>query len=420
MNDDQVVADWMAEEVRAFAREVWAPDLTLRSWWAALANVGWAMPSWPEGCGGRGLDPAADVMVRLLLQAHGLIPPPDGLGQMLGGPVLLHHGEKTQIERFLWSLAAGLETWCQLFSEPSAGSDLASVRTSAIRDGDTWVVHGQKVWTSGAHLADRGLLLARTDGSAPKHLGMTFFILDMDQPGVKVRPLRDMSGHAFFSEVFIDGAIMADADRVGSVGDGWSVALTTLAFERAGLSHRRGIGPQADPIRPGGRSGFLDMTVGDLLAFMDMSVSSRSSTSAKWREPGRLVELARDRARSMETLLRQQLAGYHASFVSAELTRNRARHSGSPRLGPLGKLATSSLIAPSRDLAASLLGPEGMLMENKMAEVAEVAQAVLHSPAGSIAGGTDEVQRNIIGERVLGLPAEPRIDRHLPFREIPS
>src|SRR5947207_3869296 len=214
----------MSDEIHDWLDRTWHDDLTLREWWAALAEAGWAFPSWPKGYGGRDLPPAEARAVGQALGEVGAIGPPGGLGQMMGGPVVVEHGNDEQRDWWVRRLASGLESWCQLFSEPGAGSDLASLQTKAVRDGDVWVVNGQKVWTSGARTADRGMIVARTDADAPKHKGITYFIIDMDQPGVEVRPLRQMDGGATFNEVFLTDAVVSHDAVVGTPSNGWMVA----------------------------------------------------------------------------------------------------------------------------------------------------------------------------------------------------
>ncbi|MGH9048975.1 MAG: acyl-CoA dehydrogenase family protein, partial [Acidimicrobiia bacterium] len=223
------------DEVRAWLKENWDPDLTVAQWWDRLAESGWAMPQWPEQWFGRGLPGNLARVVSEEIRAAGAIGAPSGLGVLLAAPTILAHGTDEQKGRYLRPILNGEEGWCQLFSEPGAGSDLASLQCKAERDGDEWVVNGQKVWTSGAQIADLGMLIARTDPDAPKHKGITYFAIEMDQPGVEIRPLREMTGRALFNEVFFDDARVADAARIGGLNEGWAVANTTLANERAGL-----------------------------------------------------------------------------------------------------------------------------------------------------------------------------------------
>ena len=234
----------------------------MAQWWALLTAAGWAAPSMPVEAGGRGWGRQQSGVVAATMAAHNVVGPPVGLGAMLAAPTIAAHGTQDQVDRLVPPILDGTVAWCQLFSEPGAGSDLAGLQTRAVRDGDEWVVTGQKVWTSGGQVAQRGMLLARTDQDAPKHQGITYFAFDMDQPGVDVRPLREMTGRALFNEVFIDEARVAEADLVGGVGNGWAVANTTLMVERASLG---GGGRRPVSVPEGPKAGRLDARVGDFV-----------------------------------------------------------------------------------------------------------------------------------------------------------
>ena len=266
-----------AREAAAWIARQWDPDLTVRAWWALLAESGWGFPAWPAEWFGRGLSADAAAGVRSAFAASGALPPPAGLGQLLGGPMLLVHGSQEQRARFLPGLARGEESWCQFFSEPGAGSDLAGAQTRAVRHGDGWMVDGQKVWTSGAQWADRGMLLARTDRDVPKHQGLSFFIIDVGQPGVEVRPLHQMNGEHSFNEVFFTGAHVSDDRIVGEPGGGWSVAVTVLMYERFMASL-----PSA---MPGAKAGRLGQPAGE--------APGHGGTRQEEHQPGR-----RDRPRA--------------------------------------------------------------------------------------------------------------------------
>src|SRR6201994_3040180 len=232
----------------------WDPALTVRAWWARLADSGWAFPTWPTAWFGQGMSADAAAGARSAFADSGALPPPTGLGQLLGAPMLLLHASEEQKARFLPALARGEESWCQFFSEPGSGSDLASAQTRAVRDGERWTVDGQKVWTSGAQWADRGMLLARTNRDVPKHQGLSFFIIDIDQPGIDVRPLHQMNGEHGFNEVFFTGAHIDDDRMISEPGNGWSVAVTVLMYERFMVSL-----PSA---MPGSKVGHLDPPAG--------------------------------------------------------------------------------------------------------------------------------------------------------------
>jgi alkylation response protein AidB-like acyl-CoA dehydrogenase len=394
-------------DVQQWLEETWDPHRTLREWWQQLSAAGYAFPTWPEGLGGRAWSAAQAREVALALTAAGVVGPPAGVGQSLGAPTLLAHATAPQQERLIPSLATGTESWCQLFSEPGAGSDLASLRTSAVLDGDEWVVTGEKVWSSGAHVADRGLLLARTDRDAPKHAGISYFVIDMDQPGIEVRPLRQMNGAAEFCEVFLTEARVPVDRLVGERGGGWEVARTTLAFERVNVAAsgtRTGVGAA-----PGARAGMLERTVGDILrAAASAPLAAVSGFVIGNRVLGELArELGRD-----DHIIRQRLSGFRIQTELNRLNGLRARaaaKAGRPA-GPeasIGKLAMSNIARTSRDVAFSCMGADGMLQDADAPLGGAVHRVALASFGAAIGGGTDEIQRNVIGERSLGLPKEP-------------
>jgi alkylation response protein AidB-like acyl-CoA dehydrogenase len=355
-----------------------------RAFLAALAPGGWVVATWPADCGGRGasVDDAAVIAEELAaFEAPDLYPYLVGLHVV--GPTLVALATPEQRRRWLPAIASGTEIWCQLFSEPGAGSDLANLATRAERDGERWRVTGQKVWSSRAAYAQLGFLLARTDLDALKHAGITAFALDMAGPGVEVRPLRQMNGDAHFSEVFLDGALVADADRIGEPGDGWRVARAALANERGALG----------------------------------TVSAGTGVSAL-----RLAALARARGRADDPVARDRVAAAHVAAETARLTRGRARAQAEAGRTPGpegsgGKLAGSATFKRTVDAAVSLLGPAAVAGSDPTAD--EWRTLFLTAPSVSIRGGTDEIQRNIVGERVLGLPPEPRVDTDRPWRDVP-
>jgi alkylation response protein AidB-like acyl-CoA dehydrogenase len=359
----------------------------------ARFDLGLAWVWFPEGLGGLGADRSLQLQVDERLAEAGAPDPraTNLLGVGMGAPVLLAHGTREQQERLLRPMFTGEEIWCQLFSEPGAGSDLGSLSTRAVRRGDEWVVDGQKVWTSLAHVAQRGMLPARTDPDLPKHRGMTYFILDMRTPGIEVRPLRQMTGGAEFTEVFLDGVRVPDSDRVGEVGEGWRVALATLMNERVMLGGdvgSRGSGPIGAAVKAWHRFGHSDPA------------------------------------------LRDRLAGLWAAAEAARLTSLRAAQSarqGTP--GPEGstlKITFASLNQQISDLTVDLMGPEGMgydsyemVMSDHVTEPGDPRKAFVRYRGNSIEGGTSEIMKNIVGERVLGLPGEPRVDKDLPWSRVP-
>jgi len=353
-----------------------------RAWLSSLADGGWAVSTWPAEYGGRGASPAE---AGAIAREFGAFEQPDLypylVGLQVAAPALIDVATPEQCARWLPPIKTGDEIWCQLFSEPGAGSDLANVATRAERDGDVWRVTGQKVWSSRAHYAQRGFLLARTDPSAVKHAGITAFAIEMDAPGVDIRPLRQMNGDTHFSEVFLDSAPVADADRIAEVGEGWRVARTALAHERGAVG-LAGTGTGM----PGGR----------------------------------LLDLAR--SLDVDGVQRDRIMAVHVAAEAARLTVRRARAAAQAGRtpGPEGsgaKLRGSAVFKTTADAALALLGPDGVAEPH--AGPGDWQTFFLTAPSISIRGGTDEIQRNIIGERVLGLPPEPRTDTDRPWDEIP-
>jgi alkylation response protein AidB-like acyl-CoA dehydrogenase len=409
--------DLVRDEVRAWLKENWDPDLTVAQWWDRLAESGWAMPQWPEEWFGRGLPGNLARVASEEIRAAGAIGPPSGLGVLLAAPTILAHGSDEQKRRYLRPILNGEEGWCQLFSEPGAGSDLASLQCKAERDGDEWVVNGQKVWTSGAQIADLGMLIARTDPDAPKHTGITYFAIEMDQPGVEIRPLREMTGRALFNEVFFDDARVADAARIGGLNEGWGVANTTLANERAGLGS--GGSGAVGGAAPGAKARMLGKRVGDVAS----GPAPRAAGSASGRSAHMLVDIARDQGRDGDVHLRQQLAQLYTLTEIGKFTALRARAAKAAGRAPgpeanTAKLLMSRITRLSRDLGLEIIGPHGMLMGKDAPMNGMLQEMALFAPAVSIYGGSDEIQKNIIGERVLGLPKEPGPDKGTPFREL--
>jgi alkylation response protein AidB-like acyl-CoA dehydrogenase len=406
------------DEFRSWLADNWDPDATVAEWWERFGESGWAAPTWPEEWFGKGLARDAVAIVGEELRAAGAVGPPSGLGMLLAGPTILTHGNDEQKERYLRPIVTGQEGWCQLFSEPGAGSDLASLQTKAERDGDEWVINGQKVWTSGGQAAELGMLLARTDPDAPKHKGISYFALPMNQSGVEVRPLREMTGRALFSEVFFDSARVADDAIIGDLNGGWAVANTTLANERAGL----GVGGSGagGAAFPGKKAGMLDVRVGDL-------AERTSRSGVQPANFGRAYELlttiAEKLGRSDDPHIRQQLVELYMLTELGRITGLRVKASMAAGRGPgpeanTAKLNMSRVCRLVRDLGPAILGPEAMLLGNETTGGGVVQELMLFAPAPSIYGGTDEIQKNIIGERVLGLPKEPGPDKNTPFREL--
>jgi alkylation response protein AidB-like acyl-CoA dehydrogenase len=426
-------------ELTAWLERNWDPDLTVGEWWERLGLAGWAAPMLPENAFGRGLSRADGVRVQETIAEFGALGAPGGLGLLLAAPTIAAHGTQEQIDRYVRDIVTGQKAWCQLFSEPSAGSDLAGLNTRAVKDGDVWIVNGQKVWTSSGHVADLGMLLARTNSDVPKHEGITYFAFDMHQPGVDVRPLREMTGRALFNEVFITDAVVADDAAIGGLHNGWAVANTTLGFERAGLGAGGG-SEAAGAATPGTVAGDLERRAGDFV---------RGSGSGPRRQRGgglagmfglagaMLAELAKANGKIGDPVLRQDLMRLYTLNEIAKYTNLRQRAlkaigqdvPGGPNIA---KLTMSRILRLSRDLGLRIIGPLGTLHAynphdrtaldevtgNPLAGL--VTEVALFSPGPSIYGGTDEIQRNIIGERVLGLPKEPSDDRTKPFKDLPK
>ena len=391
--------------------------MTVREWWAALAASGLAFPTWPTGLGGLSADTQAANSIAKAFGNSGVIGSPPGLGTLMGGPVVATFGTPDQRARLLPPLATGVEGWCQLFSEPGAGSDLASLSTRAVRDGDEWIITGQKVWTSGANHARRGMLIARTDWDQPKHRGISYFIIDLDQPGVEIRPIHQMNGRAHFSEVFFNEARVAEADRIGEINHGWEIASATLRFERSGLSaHGRG----AIQVHAGELAGNLDRTVGEV-------VESNRTTKAPDDEgaPGTFASLLH-LAKSMGTLgetIRIQLVDVYAREQIAGWSQARTRAAALMGKPPGPESSTSKLwwtegLRQSASTGMSILGAHGMLIGPMTPSGGAVQTFALTIPSASIAGGSDEVQRNIVAERALGLPKDLSVDTDVAFKDV--
>jgi alkylation response protein AidB-like acyl-CoA dehydrogenase len=404
-----------AAEARAWLEGSWDPQRPLGEWWAQLAESGWGFPHYPPEWFGRGLSLDEAARVRAELEAVGAYGPPHGIATMMVAPLLLELGTDEQRRRWLPGIVAGTDVWCQLFSEPGAGSDLAGVATRAVLDGDQWVVNGQKVWTSGGHYAKRAILVARTDPDVPKHRGLSFFVIEMDQPGVEARPLVQMTGDAEFNEVFLTDAVVPAENLIGDINHGWGVALRLLSHERGSLDPEAEAGIQHDLDHrvPAGRyaSGELD----------DGTRGYMPRGSDAWRL---LLELVREAGASERPVVRQRLARIYSWLQIARYSaaRSAAERRAGRLPGPevsLGKLASVRLMRAWRDLALEVLGPAGQLAGAVAPRAGLLTQIALSVPGMSIAGGTDEIQRNIVAERVLGLPGEPRLDKHVPFKDVP-
>jgi alkylation response protein AidB-like acyl-CoA dehydrogenase len=385
----------LRQQVRNLLDLYAGPAVSTRDFLGSRFDAGLAWVHFPPGLGGLGLPRSCQHEVDSMLAAAE-VPGPDlgrntiGLG--MAAPTLIAYGSPAQQRRYLRPLYTGEEVWCQLFSEPGAGSDLAAVTTRAVRDGGDWVVDGQKVWTSGAHNAQRAILLARTDSRVPKHAGLTYFVVDMASPGVEVRPLRQLTGEAEFNEVFLTGVRVLDADRIGEVGAGWTVATATLNSERVAIG--------AGSNREGGQIGLV---------------------ARDWRNnPALHTPAMHDRLLS--------------AWVDAEVTRLAGERLGQQlRAGEPGPEGSALKVAFAREaqhatgLALELDPSRGLEYDDW--ELVRPASAdllgrgpgfrYLRAKGNSIEGGTSEILRNVIAERILGLPREHRIDKDVPFSEVP-
>jgi alkylation response protein AidB-like acyl-CoA dehydrogenase len=396
MSDDQL---W--DDVNAWLGEHWDPDLTVDEWWRIVAAAGWTAPHLSVEQGGRGLSRRSSTVVRSAFASYGALRPPGGLGLLMAAPTILAHGTPEQIARHVTPILEGQVAWCQLFSEPGAGSDLAGLTTRAVRDGDHWIVTGQKVWSSQARESDHGMLLARTNPDVPKHAGISWFAFPLDQPGVTIRPLREMTGDAVFNEVFLDEAVCDHADLIGGEGDGWTVTRSTLHFERTGIGAG---GAHAGFPEPGPKGGTLGRRAGDAA----LEVPAEVTRVVSYAE---VAEAARRLGRSHDPLLRQKLARLFTYTETGRWNALRSRAEaargggdGGQTLASVGKLAQTRIVKLAAEVGLDLVGPGGTLNGPDGPEQGRFADAFTFAPASSIYGGTDEIQRNIVAERALGLP----------------
>lgn len=402
-------------EVRAWLAEHWDPTLDLIEWRNMLADSGWGMPAWPQQWFGRHLPAALLPGVNEEFAAFNAVGVARTGIRMLAAETLLEHGSDFHKNKFLRRILTGEDTWCQLFSEPGSGSDLAGSTTRADFDGSNWIINGQKLWTTSAHHAQYGLLLARTDWDVPKHQGLSYFVLPMEQEGIEVQQLRQMNGHASFNQVFITDATIEPELLVSKVGNGWRVAMTTLAHERRGADALRGANRDSGLVGP-----IYDAERKEIATVME---------PYKWypQRAGR-VDLVMPRAsetgRLSDPVVRQEIAKLLVLSKTAEWTALRARaaqQQGRPQgpEGSLGKLAASNVARAASRVHTLISGADAMLTGSDSPLNGIIAEILVSVPATSIAGGTDEIQRNIIAERVLGMEKEPRFDTG-PFRDVPK
>ena len=359
-------------------------------WQKRKYDAGWACIRWPEEYGGRGASAIEQVIWN---QEEGRFSTPGsvfGIGQGMAAPTLMAWASEEHKREHLPPLASGEHIWCQLFSEPAGGSDLAALRTRAEKDGDEWIINGQKIWTSGAHYSDYGIIVLRTDPTVPKHKGLSYFFVDMKSPGIDIRPIKQISGGANFNEVFFNDVRVPDDQRLGAVGQGWQVALTTLMNERMAIG--------------GGGGGVGFRQVFDLACRVEID-----------GEPA-----IRDRN------VRAKLATWYAQETGLKYTGYRALSalSRGDTPGPensIGKLVAASKAQDMASFAMDLLELSGAVSDPAHAEAHGMYQATfMGAPGGRIAGGSDEIMLNIISERVLGLPQDVRVDKGIPFNEVPT
>ncbi|MEM7798658.1 MAG: acyl-CoA dehydrogenase family protein [Chloroflexota bacterium] len=362
-------------------------------WQKRKSDGGWACITWPEAFGGRGANAIEQVIFD---QEEAKLDTPYmgsyfSIGQGMAAPTIMTYGTPEMMARFLPKLASGEEIWCQLFSEPSAGSDLAGLRTKAEKDGDEWVVNGQKVWTTVAQHASYAILVVRTDPSVPKHKGMTYFLLDMHSPGIEVRPIKQISGGSSFNEVYLTDVRIPDSMRLGKIGQGWRVALTTLMNERASIG--------------GGNVSANFETVKELAKRLEIDGQPAIEDST----------------------VRSKLASWYVEEAGLKFTEYRTLTalSKGEEPGPessIGKLVAGVKGQDMASFAIDLLEQQGIQWDPEQDELEDAifVSNFMNLPGLRIAGGTDEIMLNIIAERVLGLPPEPRVDKTVPFSEVPT
>lgn len=396
------IRQWIAENAPTYLEESLAssgfgstntgdydPLLEAKKWQKKKSDAGWACIQWPKEYGGRDATPIQSVIWNQEEGVYGKLSGTFIIGQGMCGPTVMAYASEELKERYLPRLSSGEDVWCQLFSEPAAGSDLAGLRTRAEKEGDDWVINGQKIWTSGAQYSDYGILITRTDPEVAKHQGLTMFILDMKAEGIDIRPIKQANGDSGFNEVYFDNVRIADDHRLGAVGGGWQVALTTL------MNERLAIGGAISTGYPEIKEMLQTLPLADGMAIDDPAVRSK-------------------------------LADWHCKAAGLKNTASRAISALSKGETPgpensIGKLVAGGMMQDIAKFALDLQGLSGTIVDPDIAEGAARFQAMLmRSPAVRIEGGTDQILRNIIAERVLGLPADMRADKGLPFNKIPS
>ena len=384
-------SSWLAENAPTDdAFRALSPLEQAKVWQKRKYDAGWACIGWAPEFGGRSASAIEEVIWRQEESQYDLPANFFLIGQGMIGPTLMTWASDEDKARFLPPLASGEEVWCQLFSEPAGGSDLAALRTRAERDGDDWVINGQKIWTSGAHYSDYGVIVVRTDPTVPKHKGLSYFYVDMQAPGVEVKPIKQLTGDSDFNEVYFTDVRVSDSQRLGEVGQGWQVSLTTLMNERAAI---------------GGSFGQMDVSLA-------MSVAEE-------------VEID-GRPALEDAAVRARIANWYVQEAGLKYTgyRSLTALSRGALPGPensIGKLVGAPKMQAMSSYLMDLLGASGAIADESLAAKAGIIQrAYMGAPGLRIAGGTDEIMANIIAERVLGLPQEPRLDKGIPFNEVPT
>jgi alkylation response protein AidB-like acyl-CoA dehydrogenase len=403
-------------EARDWAKANWDGELSVAEWWKRLSAAGYSSPMLPVSAGGRGYSRELAHAVSAGLAEVGVVGPPNGLGLGLAAPTIATHGTPEQQARYLPPILDGSLAWCQLFSEPGAGSDLAGLGCKAERDGDEWIITGQKVWTSSGQIADMAMLLARTNPDAPKHQGISWFAIDMHQPGIEVRPLREMTGRALFNEVFLTEARVPHDAIIGGENNGWAVANTTLMFERASIGS--GHGTPMGAASPGTIAGHLTRPAAKHTTPPSGGLAAAAFGTLQLT---RLRKTATELGRTSDPVVRQGLAELHTLIELNRLNVMRAKSgNASPVFGNLAKLLLTHTLRRARDIANEVIGANGMLWGPSALTNGEIQELTVFSPGPAIYGGTDQIQRNIAAERGLGLPKEPGDFKTTPYRDLPK
>jgi alkylation response protein AidB-like acyl-CoA dehydrogenase len=387
----QEAADWLKANAPSKQDLEGMDEIEAAKFWQKKKyDAGWACITWNKEFGGRG---ATAIQSVIWNQEESKYDVPQGvfqIGQGMAAPTLMTWGRPEHHERYLPKLASGEEIWCQLFSEPAGGSDLAALRTKAEKEGDDWIINGQKIWTSGAHYSDYGILVVRTDPNVAKHKGLSYFFLDMKSPGVEIKPIKQLTGGSGFNEVYFADVRIPDSQRLGEVGQGWQVALTTLMNERAAI---------------GGGGGGVNVDLAYKIA-SEVMIDGKTATQ--------------------DSAVRAKLANWYVQESGLKFTGYRSMTALSKGTTPgpensIGKLVGAPKNQEMASFCMDLMEMNGAIWDEELSKEAGLVQmSYMGSPGLRIAGGTDEIMANIIAERVLGLPQEPRMDKGMPFTDVPT